>query len=440
MFNEKITNEYINIVKEKPEVYYKDYLELVDRAKNSTAVFRGEPIPVTYQGMFVSQEDCKEFQRIAEIIMKITRKVTDQYVKNPEYRKLFEFSKDLEELILVDPGYDMPVPICRYDVFYNGPGDFKFCEFNTDGSSLMNADSVLGGLMLKTKAFEKFGEENEVLQFELFKSWVKTSVSIYEENTGKKNPQVAIVDFTDKGSNLEFERFRQTYEDMGYDCLIADPRNLTYRDGTLYSADRAIDLVYRRAVTADLMDRYDEIGDFLDAYRDGAFMMLGSFRSQLMHTKLIFKILLDKQSQEFLTEEENEFLLDHIPYTADFLSQEDYERVAKDKDSYILKPHHGYASQGVYAGREYDQAEWERLLKDLLGKDYIYQEYIDVNPVDFVEFDKEGNLSVSPFSFVLGLFIYGEDFQGMYTRIGKEALVSEARDYYGAPNFLVYPQ
>ena len=84
MFNEKITNEYINIVKEKPEVYYKDYLELVDRAKNSTAVFRGA-YSCNYQGMFVSQEDCKEFQRIAEIIMKITRKVTDQYVKNPEY-------------------------------------------------------------------------------------------------------------------------------------------------------------------------------------------------------------------------------------------------------------------------------------------------------------------------------------------------------------------
>lgn len=437
MFNEKLAKEYIGLVKEKPDEYYQDYLDLIERSKKSTALYKGEPIPITYQGMFVSPEDVEYFQEISGKIMEISRKVTQEYVDNPEYRKLFAYEKELEDLILTEPAYDMPVPICRYDIFYNGVGDFKFCEFNTDGSSAMNEDSVLGGLMLETEAFEEFGKNHEITQFELFESWVKTSVKIYEENTGKTKPNVAIVDFTDKGTTMEFERFKASYQDLGYDCVIADPRNLSYKNGVLYDGDFPIDLVYRRAVTVDLMEEYENISEFLQAYKDQAFMMLGSFRSQIMHTKLIFKILLDKQTKGFLTDEENSFLENHIPYTADFLTEEDFRRVSKNKDSYILKPHDGYASQGVFTGREHSQEDFDKILREILGKPYIYQEYVDVDPVDFIEFDDKGNLSVSSFGFVLGMFIYGEEFQGLYTRIGKEALISGARDYYTTPNFLV---
>ncbi len=50
----------------------------------------------------------------------------------------------LEELILNRPTYYSPIPIARIDIFYNEKtGDFKFCEFNTDGTSAMNEDRKL---------------------------------------------------------------------------------------------------------------------------------------------------------------------------------------------------------------------------------------------------------------------------------------------------------
>lgn len=36
--------------------------------------------------------------------------------------------------------------------------------------------------------------------------------------------------------------------------------------------------------------------------------MLGSFRSQIMHSKLIFKVFRDPKTREILSEEENEFI------------------------------------------------------------------------------------------------------------------------------------
>ena len=59
-------------------------------------------------------------------------------------------------MILHDPGYDITVPIARYDVFYNGMDKFKFIEFNTDGSSAMNKDNTVGDLLIETLAMKEF--------------------------------------------------------------------------------------------------------------------------------------------------------------------------------------------------------------------------------------------------------------------------------------------
>ena len=55
-------------------------------------------------------------------------------MEDEKYRKLFPFSKELEELILCDSGYSQPLPIARIDLFFNEDDfSFKFCEFNADG-------------------------------------------------------------------------------------------------------------------------------------------------------------------------------------------------------------------------------------------------------------------------------------------------------------------
>lgn len=437
MFNKELVEKYIEIVKADPEGYYKDNLEMQEKAKKSSAIYKGQPIPITYQGMFISEENHKDFKRISKIMMEITRKVSKKYLEDEEYRELFKHDKKLEELILLDPGYQVPVPMARYDIFYNGFDDFKFCEFNTDGSSAMNEDAVLGAIMLETKAFKEMGKDYKISQFELFDSWVDASLAVYRSSKGPiEKPNIAIVDFIDKGTTKEFERFVETYEKKGYNCKIVDPRDIKYIGGLAYYQDYRIDMVYRRAVTMDVMEAYDQIPDFIEAYKNNAFVCIGSFRSQLMHSKLIFKILRHPMTREIVTKEEYDFLVKHVPYTEELITEGDYQRARANKDGYILKPYDGYASYSVHAGREYSQEDWEKVLDDCLGKGYIYQEYFDVDKVDFIEFDENGRLTVDSFAFVLGMFIYNENFQGLYTRIGNHALISGARDYYTTPNFL----
>lgn len=438
MYNEKYVRPYIKEIQSDKENYFEDYQKMQTMVNQSDAIYKGQPIPVTYQGMFSGPEHVENFQSISETLMSITQKVTEEYLRNPDYRKLFRFDSKVEELILHDPGYALPVPICRYDLFYNGIDDFKFCEFNTDGSSAMNEDSTLGSIMLGTKGFLKYQEKYELKQFELFDSWVKTALSIYQGVPWSvEQPNVAIVDFIDKGTTNEFLKFKKAFEDAGVNCEIIDPRELDYDGENLTFGDYKIDLIYRRAVTMDIMEKFDEIQPMIRAFMDDKIVLIGSFRSHIMHTKLVFKILRLPETRAFLTEEENAFLRDHIPYTEEFITQDDFERVRLHKDDYILKPYEGYASYKVYAGREHSREEWEQILKEILNGDYIYQEYFDMDKIDFVEFEQDGSLIVTPFSAVHGMFIYGGDFQGLYTRIGNQALISGARRYYTAPNFLV---
>ena len=436
MYNQEYFDKYLEIIEKDKDKYYSDYLNMVDRVNHSNAIYNGEPIPVTYQGLFYGEDTRKNLSDISSKLMEITRKVTKQYLEDEEYRKLFNFPKKLEELILHDPGYDIPVPICRYDIFYNSKDKFKFVEFNTDGSSAMNEDNEIGQILLDTLAMKELSKEYELVNVDLINSWVKASLDIYNRNKDGK-PNVAIVDFLDIGTTYEFEAFKKAYIEAGVNCEVIDIRDLEYKNGKLCKGDYVVDLVYRRAVTVEIMNKIDTVKPFIEAYMDNAFMMLGSFRSQLMHIKPVFEILLMDETKAFLKKDEIEFLEKSIPKTLKFETEEDFNEVLNNKDDYILKPMDSYASQGIYTGREHSKEEYEKILRDILGKNYIYQEYYDMDPLKFVEFDNKGELHVGEFGVVLGMFIYDEEFVAPYTRIGKESLISGARKYYTVPNVLV---
>lgn len=424
--------------------YAQDAREMLENSEETRRLYHGTVIPMTYQGMFFTDETVALFQRIIDTMVTIGRKITDEFVKNPAYRKGFHFDAKTEELILIDPGYDMPVPVGRYDIFYNGGESFQFCELNTDGSSAMNEDRVLGDLLLRTRLFSEMARDWEIEPFSLFDPLVERFLARYEAITGRACQSVAIVDRLEKGTSLEFEVFRDAFCRAGVSCVIADVRELTYHDGRLFAPQKeteeslAIDLVYRRLVTSDYVAIADEAQAFEQAYREHAFLSFGSFRSQVMHAKTIFSMMHDPKTRALLTDAENDFIAAHVPWTKDLVSEEDRDRVIREKDRFILKPYNSYASQGILLGREYTRERWAEEIRRLPLDRYIYQEFVDVDPTPFVEWDAEENRLVETrFGHVIGLFLYDETFAGSYTRVGRHGLISGARPYYSAPVFTV---
>lgn len=426
-----IGERYIDIVKEDPERYYEDYKKLLAKVAKSTAKYKGEPVPAIYQPFFVSEEDEETFEYITEMMMRITDKVTKAYTAISAFRNTFDFDKKMKQLLIHKPLIKTAVPIARYDIFYKSRDEFKFCELNTDGSSAMNEDNEVAPMMLELEAMKEMEKRYgyEFSYYELFDSWVDEFKEIYTETTGKEEFNLAIVDIMESASHEEFEKFKAAFEKKGIKTIICDARDIKRRDGHIYSGDFRIDAVYRRLVTFEAIEHWDEIQDFIDGYLNDEFVMIGSFKSQVMHDKRIFIKLFDERVKKFLSKDEIDFIEKHVPYTA-MLTKETAPEVLENKNKYIIKPVDNNASKGVYVGKDHSKKDFAALLKKYTGTGYIYQEYVEPYKRDVVIFDDNGNMEVKELKSIVGLFIYNKKFKGLYTRYGKENIISSLHQYY----------
>lgn len=442
MHSDKIIEKYIDLIEKDPQKYKED-LEVTRKYLAGTNAYQfGRPLVFTYQPIFISQADVENFENISKMTLQIGSKVLDRYLEDAEYRKLFMYPKFVEDMILKDPGYSkIDFPMVRIDIFYEDEDNFKLCEINTDGSSGMNADNMLSKALLASKGLSKFKEDFSLSYFELFDTWVEASLDIYKEfNPDNQTPNVAILDFKESVTGPDFEDFKKAYERAGLDCKIVDIRDLTYQDGALYDGDFKIDLVYRRMVTFELIDKVHEAEAFIDAYMDGAMCVVGSMRTQIIHNKLFFKILFDDETRAFLTDEEIDFIDKHVPYTGILGHRdEDLDRLKEDKDSWIVKPMDNNVSTGVYTGRDLDQDTWEKKLEEDKGKDYIFQEFVDPYYNKFVNLDNE-DMYVEDLSNMMGLFSYNHKFVGTYNRMGRINVIKDPGEYIIAPGILAIPR
>ncbi|WP_422486647.1 glutathionylspermidine synthase family protein [Gudongella sp. DL1XJH-153] len=438
MTGEKFQKMYLEMVLNNQARYKQDYHKTVERVADSTAIYKDKPVPFLYNPMFFSKEEEEDFRWIGSMMMEIGDKVTDRYIHDSVFRKKFGFPDFIEEMILRENKYDIHVPIGRFDVFYKDKENFKFCELNTDGSSAMNEDNTIGSILLRSRAMEDFGREHSIRNPELIKSWVEESIKIFKKwDKTEKNPNIAIVDFVESGTSTEFKLFKEAYEAAGYNCIIADPRDLEYRDGSLYHKEYKIDLVYRRIVTFELIEKHEQVSDFISAYMDDAVCVVGTIRSQVVHNKIFFRILHDQDTVEGLNEEQREFIRQHVPFTGLFRGDKKvFDEVFYNKDKYIIKPLDMNASQGVFAGRDFGKEEWEDILEDAFNTDYIYQEFVDPYEREYVVFE-DGQFKSRKLGSIIGIFIYNKEYKGLYTRLGAESIISGVTEYYTVPNIIV---
>ncbi len=388
------------------------------------------------------EETIRHFREIGDITYRIFGKVIHEYRTQADYRKLFPFSKELEDLMLLPAPYDGFLPVARFDLFYNeDTGEFMFCEINADGTAAMLRDPELRRALINDPAHQAVIREYDLEPFELFDSWVRTFMDLYNTYPKKKaDPCVAIVDFLENATLRDFEEYARHFQQSGIRCEICDIRSLEYRDGVLYSpTGNPVDAVYRRTVTADVMDHYDEVTAFLNAVRDDAVFLAGAFATQVVHSKWLFYVLHLERTKAILTDEERAFVEAHIPLTVEFSPEHiSLEEVRSRKDDFILKPMDAYASKGVYAaGHEYTQEDWNTVTAGLYDTGYICQQYCRQHMTDNIDF-AWGDGTWHPFINMPGLYMYNGVFSGILMRMAcDEKIIVAHENERTAPVFVV---
>ena len=427
-----------------------DSARLYRSMRDSTAVFGGEIIDFLYEPLFMDSRDGDFFRDICGRVDGINRKITEEYLKNPDFRGLWGFPVLLEELIRADPGYANPAPMTRVDIFHSPDHrGVRLCEINTDGTSGMNEITELETRFEKTEAYSALARDFAPRRFALIEPWVDTVMNLGRDYWGRPPGRIVITDWEGCGVREEFKAFKHAFARRGPDVRIADPREFVYRDGRLRIDGEPVDIVYRRAVTRECFERAGEIGDLLHAYRDGAVCVIGGFRSQLLHSKRFFVLASGGFFDGFLDPGERDFLRTRVPRTTRLggpgggigggppVESPLIEKALDDRSGFIIKPEDSYAAEGVTAGRDHNGREWrEALNRAAEAGGYILQEYVDLGVEPYLDCTPDGFEEI-PCRNVLGLYSYEGNFAGVYTRAGDSSIIASRWKSRVAPTFLV---
>lgn len=435
----KCSKEYLSFIEDDMEQSTKDAIKQQNYIFNSTARYHGNYVRTCYMPKIFSEDEYSYFSEIIHTLYGIFDKIINKYFDDSEYRKKFGFDDNIEKLILRCDRKYLTIPIARIDIFYNEETkEFKFCEFNTDGSSAMNEDRELNNSIKDTAAYKKYAGENEIRTCELFYSWIDELAGMYEKKSGgRKLKNVAIADFTSNASMEEFEVFEKCFKNRGFNVEICEIKDMVYDKHSLKTKNgMEVQAVYRRAVTSDILKHYDEVSDFIAAAVDNNVLLFGDFFTQIVHNKILYKILWDADTTEMLSEKQKEFVIKHVPktFTGDVVSK---KQIIENKDKWILKPQDSYGSKGIYPGISFTAEEWKDIIENKVDFDsYIIQEFY--TPYACCNYILENNkLRKGMFYNLTGLYVYNGKFTGIYSRISKEPIISTQYNEMALPTIIV---
>jgi uncharacterized circularly permuted ATP-grasp superfamily protein len=196
---------------------------------------------------------------------------------------------------------------------------------------------------------------------------------------GRAKPRIAIVDWITVNTASEFELLKERYLRAGYDTIVADPRELEYRQGRLVDYDgKPIDLIYRRVLVEDLLAQREAAEPLLRAYREQSVCVINSFACKPLTVKSLLSWVHRSEFEPLLSRSELAFLRQLVPWTADVVDGPVLEQIRRERSTTILKPSDGYGGQGLFLGWELSEAEWEKGIEEALRGRYVAQRKVSI--------------------------------------------------------------
>ena len=436
--------------------YTDEYLSIVDslggcaaeriaaraHMEQSTAIYHGVVVDSSFVPRFYDRATYNRFKYIAETSHRILVKVMREYLENPAYRACFDFDERLVDLILLPRDYEAMLPFARVDLFLDeNTLDATFCEFNGDGSSGMNENREIGASIANVAPLREFAKRHSIQTCDeaLFPGWVDEFLSIYDTYTFKvEHPHIAIVDFLENAITEEFKIFAKLFASRGVECSVYDVRDLAFEDGRLvgkkafFGRDNVpIDAVWRRSVTNDIIEHWEESQPLIQAVRERKVALIGSFAGHIVHDKQIFQVLFMPETRAILTDEENAFVDETVPFTS-FLydAHVDVANVKATRAQWIIKPTDAYGSKDVYAGVDFSDEEWtdivDRYANGAAGAPFIVQRYCTpfrTKTLALYGEPEDASREVALYNNLSGLYLYNGRFTGVFSRLGPQPVI-----------------
>ncbi len=399
--------------------------------------FSGEPMPTLLKPNFISPKQSRLLQYNVEKISSALNKFITLYLENDDVRRIMKFSAIEDELFRIEPHYDFALVISRLDAFMNDY-DVKFLEFNCDSPAGTAFSDVLEeGFkdILKSYPFLIQWKIEYINRQDRFFQALKSCYRGFRQNHRHfpEKPTIAIVDWDDLPTAGEFELLKTYFQSKGLKALITSPQQFKIEGDRMLIDGEQVHLIYRRVITRELIERLDEVGDFIRGVKSEMACMCNPFRSFIVGNKKILDLLTDPRFQNIYDQEELEVIHKTIPWTKILADQKvvyngytvDLHRFVTDnKDKLVVKAASSYGGKDVFLGRETDQQTWDTVVEKHIGsEDWVVQEYVNIPQEIFPEIRDEGvhlklkKVNINPFAFI-------GKYGGTISRVSDKSIIN----------------
>ena len=412
-------------------------------------LFFGErPLCTVLRPRFLTVEQYHLLQRAIRVIMPAFKKVYEAARSNASIRAQLRLEDWEEQLIQSDPGFRDPSPTSRMDTFFSPlplgegsgvrgegvRGSLSFTEYNAETPAAVAYNDVLSEVFYTLPVMRAFERRYEVRPLPGQHHMLHALLDAYEQWGGRDRPRIAILDWREVPTYSEFVLFQDYFASQGFECIIADPREFEYRDGLLL-ADGVlpINLIYKRVLISELVQRCGLDHAIVRAVRDRAACMVNPFRCKLLHKKASLAVLSDEANAHLFDAGEQNAIDTYVPWTRALAERHTiYEGrnidllpfLADHKDDFVLKPNDEYGGKGIVLGWEADQAQWDAALRASLADPAIVQQRVPLPSEPYPSL-VEGTVQVYDRMLDTNPYIwYGDYMSGCLTRLSTAALLN----------------
>jgi glutathionylspermidine synthase len=397
--------------------------------------FGDRPLCSVLRPRFMSPGQYRFLQQRAGVVLRAFRKAHRAALADESVMEQFRLTDWERDLARIDPGFRDASPVSRLDAFFVGEaGGMRFTEYNAETPAGGAYNDVLTEVFFGLPVMREFMRTWDLRPLPARHDVLHALLDAYAQWSGGRDlPRIAIVDWSDVPTKSEFLLFQEYFTRQGLECVIIDPAEVEYDGKRLSSSHGTIDLVYKRVLLTELVERGGIDHPIIRAVRDHNVCMVNPPSCKILHKKASLAVLHDERNSALFSEDELEAIHLSIPWTrvveerktlVDGEEIDLLEYTAANKDQLVLKPNDEYGGKGIILGWEVDDTAWAASMKTALAEPYIVQQRIALPTEAYPSFI-DGKVVITDRMVDTAPYVaYGDHVDGCLTRLATASLLN----------------
>jgi glutathionylspermidine synthase len=408
----------------------------LDEQLRARGLFFGDrPLCSVLRPRFLSPQQYRFLQQRAGTVLRAFRKAHRAALADESVLDQFGLADWERQLAHVDPGFRDASPVSRLDAFFvSDAGGMRFTEYNAETPAGGAYNDVLSEVFLGMPVMREFMRTWDLRPLPARHNVLHALLDAYKQFSGGNTlPRIAIVDWSDVPTQSEFILFQDYFTRQGLDCIIIDPADVGYDGKKLSGGGGVIDLVYKRVLLTELVERGGIDHPILRAVRDHKVCMVNPPSCKILHKKASLAVLHDEKNAYLFDDDERQAIAASIPWTR-VVSERDttvggktvdlLPYIAEHRDQLVLKPNDEYGGKGIVLGWEVDDATWRAAIGTALTEPYIVQQRIAL-PTEPYPSMVDGKVVIAERMVDTAPYVaYGDHVDGCLTRLASAALIN----------------